>query len=51
MDGWYFGRRYLRPEQEALLRDLLPGLQPEDQKTMERILTAFAKPQMKEANR
>ena len=50
MDGWYFGRRYLRPEQEALLRDLLPGLQPEQQKTMQSILTSFAIP-TKEANR
>ena len=51
MDGWYLSRQYLHDEQEALLRRLLPGLQPEDQKTMERILTAFAKPQVKEADR
>lgn len=50
MDGWYIGRRYLHRDQEALLRKLLPGLQPEDQKTMERILTSFAKP-TKEAHR
>ena len=50
MDGWYFGRRYLRPEQEALLRDLLPGLQPEQQRLMQGILTSFAKPS-KEAHR
>ena len=50
-DGWYIGRRYLHEDQEALLRKLLPGLQPEDQKTMERILMSFAKPSIKEANR
>ena len=51
-DGWYIGRRYLHEDQEALLRKLLPGLQPEDQKTMERILMSFAKPiTLKEANR
>ena len=50
MDGWYLSRRYLHDDQEALLRKLLPGLQPDDQKTMERILTAFAKPS-KEAHR
>ena len=50
-DGWYISRRYLHDDQEELLRRLLPGLQPEDQKTMERILTAFAKPETKEAAR
>ena len=46
MDGWYLSRRYLHDDQEALLRSLIPGLQPEQQKTMEAILTAFAKPQV-----
>lgn len=44
MDGWYLSHRYLHDDQEALLRSLLPGLAPEEQKTMEQILTAFAKP-------
>ena len=44
MDGWYVSRRYLHDDQEALLRSLLPGLQPQDQETMQRILSAFAKP-------
>ena len=44
MDGWFYGRRYLNDTQEALLRKLLPGLQPEDQKTMERILLSFGTP-------
>ncbi len=48
MDGWYASKRYLTDAQEALLRKLTEGLQPEDQKTMESILTAFAKPQVKE---
>ena len=47
-DGWYVGRRYLRDDQEQLLRKLMDGLQPEDQKTMQAILTAFAKPKVKE---
>lgn len=47
-DGWYVGRRYLRDDQEQLLRGLMDGLQPEDQKTMQAILTAFAKPKVKE---
>ena len=48
MDGWYLSRRYLHDDQEALLRSLLPGLQPDQQKTMESILAAFAKPSVKE---
>ena len=48
MDGWYLSCRYLHDDQEALLRSLLPGLQPQDQKTMESILAAFAKPSVKE---
>ena len=47
-DGYYVSRRYLRDEQEALLRKLMDGLQPDEQKTMEGILTAFAKPKNKE---
>lgn len=43
-DGYYVGRRYLRPEQEALLRELMPGLQPGQQETMKGILAAFAMP-------
>ena len=43
MDGWYVTRR-------SLLRSLLPGLQPDQQETMQRILSAFAKPNMKEKN-
>ena len=50
MEGWYVSKSYLHDDQEALLRKLLPGLQPEDQKTMQSILDAFAKP-TKEANR
>lgn len=50
MDGWYVTRRYLNDDQEALLRSLLPGLQPDQQETMQRILSAFAKPNAKEKN-
>ena len=44
MDGWYASKRYMTDKQEYLLRQLLTGLQPDDQKTMEGILAAFAKP-------
>ena len=47
-DGWYLSRRYLHDDQEKLLRSLISGLQPEEQKTMQQILTAFAKPRIKE---
>ena len=43
-DGWYLGRRYLHNEQEELLRRLMDGLQPDDQKVMQGILASFAKP-------
>ena len=43
-DGWYVGRRYLHSEQEQLLRELMDGLQPEQQKVMQSILDAFAIP-------
>ena len=50
MEGWYVSNSSLHDEQEALLRKLLAGLQPEEQETMQSILDAFAKP-TKEANR
>lgn len=43
-DGWYVGRRYLRAEQETLLRELMIDLEPEKQRIMKSILTAFAIP-------
>ena len=48
-DGWYAGRRYLRGDQEELLRRLMDGLQPDDQKVMQGILASFAKPKVKES--
>ena len=47
-DGWYASRTYLCDEDEEMLRRLIPGLQPEDQKRMQHILSVFAKPQVKE---
>lgn len=47
-DGWYVSRRYLHDGQEKLLRKLMKGLQPDDQIVMQQILTAFAKPAIKE---
>ena len=49
-DGWYLSRTYLCDEDEEMLRRLLPGLQPEDQKRMQHILSVFAKPKVKERN-
>lgn len=51
MDGWYVGRRYLHEDQEALLRELMDGLQPDKQQIMQSILTSFAKPKTKEQKR
>lgn len=48
MDGWYLSRRYLHDDQEALLRELIPGLQPDKQEVLQQILKAFAKPKIKE---
>ncbi len=48
-DGWYVGRRYLHSDQEALLRGLMDGLQPDQQRVMQSILSSFAKPQVKES--
>lgn len=48
-DGWYASRTYLCDEDEEMLRRLLPGLQLEDQKRMQHILSVFAKPQVKES--
>ena len=48
-DGWYLSKTYLCDEDEEMLRRLLPGLQPEDQKVMQGILASFAKPKVKES--
>ena len=45
-DGWYIGRRYLRKNQEMLLRELMVNLDDEQQKIMESILTSFGMPQI-----
>ena len=46
-EGYYIGRRYLKPEQEALLLRLSSGLQPDELAVMQNILTAFALPKTK----
>jgi len=48
MDGWYANKRYLTKNQEKALEDVLNGLQP-DMDMIQSILTAFAKPKVKEA--
>lgn len=45
-DGWYISRRYLRDEHESFLRELMGGLQPDQQAKMNEILLAFAKPKV-----
>lgn len=49
-DGWYISRTYLTDKQEDFLRNLSVGLQPDQLKIMESILSTFAKPQVKERN-
>lgn len=49
-DGYYADRRYLKSDQEDLLRELLAGLTPEKQKVMQGILDTFAKPKAPVAN-
>ena len=44
MPGYYYGRQYLKKEQETLLRSLLPGLQPDQQRIMQDILDSYAMP-------
>ena len=46
MDGWYLSRRYLRKEQEDLLRSLSENLSGKDQEIMFSILEAFAEPKV-----
>lgn len=42
VDGYYIGRKYLKPNQKALLEQLSETLTGEDAKTMRDILKAFA---------
>jgi predicted DNA-binding transcriptional regulator YafY len=42
VDGFYLGRKYLKPNQKALLELLAEGLAEEDAKTMGEILKTFA---------
>lgn len=41
-DGYYVGRKYLKPEQQELLRKLAQRLSGEDLATMNSILSEFA---------
>jgi hypothetical protein len=45
--GYYYGRRYLRTEQEDLLNRLSENLGDDDYKIMQGILKAFAMPKIK----
>lgn len=42
VDGYYIGRKYLKPQQKALLEQLSETLTGEDAKTMREILKTFA---------
>ncbi len=42
VDGYYIGRKYLKPKQKALLEQLSATLSGEDAKTMQEILKTFA---------
>lgn len=42
VDGWYIGRKYLKPQQKALLEQLSETLTGEEAKTMREILKTFA---------
>lgn len=44
VDGYYIGRKYLKPSQEALLQKLQETLSEEEQKIMKEILKTFAMP-------
>jgi predicted DNA-binding transcriptional regulator YafY len=44
VEGYYIGRKYLKPSQEALLQKLKESLVGIDCKTMEEILKTFALP-------
>ena len=44
MNGWYVNRHYLTADQEALLKELMEGLQPEKAALMQSILKSFSKP-------
>lgn len=47
-DGYYYGRRYLHDDQEALLRKLIPELQQDEQKVIQSILNSFGMPKVPE---
>lgn len=44
MNGYYYGRRYLKPDQVDLLKKLIPELAPAQQQIIQSILDAFAMP-------
>ncbi len=46
-EHWYLGRRYFTEDQSNLLKRLMPGLQPEDQETLRKMLVTFEKPKYK----
>lgn len=49
MDGYRSDRIYLNSEQENLLNEIMPGLQPEQMEVMQSILATFGKPKIPQA--
>ena len=43
-EHWYLGRRYFTEDQSNLLKQLIPGLQPEEQEILRKMLVTFEKP-------
>ena len=48
VEGYYIGRKYLKPSQEALLHKLKESLRGEELRTMHEILKTFALPKGRE---
>lgn len=44
--GWYYSRSYLSHDQEALLRSMLPMMDPSKQEMLEQILLTFSLPKI-----
>lgn len=49
MDGYRSDRIYLNSEQEDLLNEIMPGLQPKQMEVMQSILATFGKPKIQQA--
>ena len=48
IDGWTANQRYLTPKETELLKELLPGLQPDKQETIKGLLRSLENPLTKQ---